>query len=69
MERQALVQPGLGRPTVFLGDVAVAPLLNHLRTPLTVDETLGAWSRDVPRQQVCAILNWFWENGVITEVS
>jgi flavin-dependent dehydrogenase len=69
VERQALVQPGLGRPTVFLGDVAVAPLLNHLRTPLTVDETLRAWSRNIPRHQMFPILNWFCEHGVITEVS
>jgi flavin-dependent dehydrogenase len=69
VERQALVQPGLGRPTVFLCDVAVAPLLHPLRTPLTVDETLRAWSRNLPRRQMLPILNWFWENGVITEVS
>ena len=69
VERQGLVQPGLGRPTVFLGDVAVAPLLHPLRTPLTVDETLRVWSSNLPRQQMLPILNWFWENGVITEVN
>jgi hypothetical protein len=40
-----------------------------LRTPLTVDETLQAWSRNLPRRKMLPILNWFWENGVITEVS
>ena len=50
-------------------DVAVAPLLHPLRTPLTVDETLQAWSRNLPRRKMLPILNWFWENGVITEVS
>jgi flavin-dependent dehydrogenase len=69
VERQALVHPGLSRATVFLADVAVAPLLNYLRTPLTVDETLRTWSRNIARQQMLPILDWFWENGVITEVS
>jgi flavin-dependent dehydrogenase len=69
VERQALVQRALDRPMVFLGDVAVAPLLHPLRTPLTVDETLQAWSRNLPRRKMLPILNWFWENGVITEVS
>lgn len=69
VKRPALVHPGLARPTAFLGDVAIAPLLEYLRTPLTVDETLRAWSQRTHGNHTVEILGWFWDNGVIVEVS
>jgi hypothetical protein len=69
VKRPALVHPGLARPTAFLGDVAIAPLLEYLRTPLTVDETLSAWSQRTHGNHTVEILGWLWDNGVIVEVS
>lgn len=64
-----VVHPGLARPTAILCDVAVAPLLEYLRIPLTIDETLRAWSHRTHGNDTVEILGWFWDNGVIVEVS
>jgi flavin-dependent dehydrogenase len=69
VKRPALVHPGLARPTVFLRDIAIAPLLEYLRTPITVDETLRAWSQRTHGNHSVEILGWLWDNGVIVEVS
>ena len=69
VKRPALVHPGLARPMAFLGDVAVAPLLEYLRTPLTIDETLRAWSQRTHDNHTVEILGWLWDNGMIVEVS
>ena len=50
-------------------EIAVAPLLEYLRTPLTVDETLRAWSQRTHANHALEILGWLWDNGVIVEVS
>jgi hypothetical protein len=69
VRRPALVHPGLARPMAFLGDVAVAPLLEYLRMPLMVDEILRAWSQRTHGNHTVEILGWLWDNGVIVEVS
>jgi hypothetical protein len=68
VKRQAVASPGRVQPMIFLGDVAVAPLLECLRTPLTVQETLSVWSQKIHGNQIEGVLSWLWENGVIVEV-
>lgn len=67
VKRSAVTHPDRIRPTVFLGGVAIAPLLDDLRTPLTVQETLRVWSQKIRRSQIEGVLSWLWENGVIVE--
>lgn len=68
-ERPTLAHPALARPTAFLGDIAVAPLLEHLRTPFTVDETPRAWSQSSYSSKTVEIMGRLWDIGVIVEVS
>ena len=68
VKRQAVSHPSRLRPTVFLGGIAIAPLVEYLRAPLTVQETLRVWSQTMHRSRVEGVLSWLWENGVIVEV-
>ena len=68
VQRKAVALPGRVRPTVFVGDIALAPLLEYLRTPLTVQEALTLWSQRIPGSQMGGVLSWLWINGVIVEV-
>ncbi|HWY52775.1 MAG TPA: tryptophan 7-halogenase [Candidatus Bathyarchaeia archaeon] len=67
--RSAVAHPDWARPTVFLGGVAIAPLLNCLRTTLTVEETLRAWSQKIHKDHITGVLGWLWGNGLIIEGS
>ena len=68
VKRPAVAYASRLRPTVFLDGIAIAPLLEYLRTPLTVQETLRVWSQKIHGDQIEGVLRWLWENGVITEV-
>jgi flavin-dependent dehydrogenase len=67
--RSAVARTDRVRPTVFLGGVAIAPLLDCLCTPLTVEETLSAWSQKIDMDHIGALLGWLWGNGLIVEAS
>lgn len=68
VKRTAVTSRGRVRPTIFLDDVAIAPLLEYLRTPLTVQETLTRWSERIRAGQINGVLSWLWNNSLIVEV-
>lgn len=68
VQRQALSHPGLLQPAVFLGNIALAPLIEHLRTARTVSEILSAWSHSVPLAEAVRILGWLHTRGVVEVV-
>jgi flavin-dependent dehydrogenase len=63
----AVTHPGLTRPTAFLGDVPLPPLLDCLRSPLDRDAVLRSWSPHAPVDTARGILDWLWTRGVIVE--
>jgi flavin-dependent dehydrogenase len=64
---RGLTHPGLEKPLVFLGNVAVGPLLTHLQSPKEMAELLREWSELVSNRAATAILDWLWIKGLITE--
>jgi hypothetical protein len=64
---RGLTHPGLEKPLVFLGNVAVGPLLTHLQSPKEMAELLREWSGLVSNRAATAILDWLWTKGLITE--
>jgi flavin-dependent dehydrogenase len=61
----ALHHPALNRPTAFLGDIALTPLVGQMREGDTAGELSRRWPlspRDSRR-----ILNWLWHRGLLQE--
>ncbi len=68
VRRQAVIHPDLLRPAVFLGNIRLGPLVEHLRIVRTVDEILGAWSRYMTLEEGMGVLHWLHARGVVEVV-
>jgi hypothetical protein len=56
VERYAVAHPGRLRPTVFVREVEIAPLLQFFRTPLTLKEARDFWSRTLDSAKIDELL-------------
>jgi len=66
VKREAVVHPGL-RPTVFVNEVEIAPLLESFRAPITVKEVRSFWSGRINAPKMDRLLRWAWTRGLIVE--
>jgi hypothetical protein len=57
VKREAIVHPGL-RPTVFVNEMEIAPLLESFRTPVTLKEVRGVWSGTINVPKMDGLLRW-----------
>jgi flavin-dependent dehydrogenase len=67
VKRYAVAHPGRLRPTVFVGEVEIAPLLESFRTPVTLKEARSLWSRTMDSAKIDGLLRWSWTQGLIVE--
>lgn len=68
VSKPGVTHPTLPRPVAFLDDVALAPLLNCFRVHPSRNQVINAWSH-LGQDRATRILNWVWENGLITEAA
>jgi flavin-dependent dehydrogenase len=68
VKRDAVVYPGL-RPTVFVNEVEIAPLLEAFRAPITLKEVRSFWSRTIDDAKIEGLLRWAWTRGLIVEAT
>ncbi|MEP0873923.1 tryptophan 7-halogenase [Trichocoleus desertorum AS-A10] len=61
----ALHHPSLDNPVAYLGDLAIAPLLNELTAEQTVVELMQRWSNQHNLSTCWQLLQWFWSNHII----
>jgi flavin-dependent dehydrogenase len=66
VKHDAVVYPGK-RPTVFVNEVEIAPLLKFFHTPITFKQALNLWSPRINANKVNTLLHWFWIHGLIFE--
>jgi flavin-dependent dehydrogenase len=63
--KPALRHPRLEGPVAFVGDRAVAPLVQQLPAGLTPMEIARAWSHDRPLAPALALVVWLVEHGIL----
>jgi flavin-dependent dehydrogenase len=66
VKRQGVVHLGL-RPTVFVNEVEIAPLLEFFRSPITFKQACTLWSRSINPDKMEGLLRWLWSRGLIVE--
>ena len=65
----AITHPELDRPVAFVGEIAVAPLLQAVVSGQTVKDTLHQWSQSVPAAAALQILHWMVSRRIIVPVT
>ena len=64
----ALLHPKLETPVAWVGNHAVAPLLQRMETPATVLQLAISWSGQVPLSSGIAIAAWLVRHGILVGV-
>jgi flavin-dependent dehydrogenase len=62
---RGLHHPGLEEPIVYLGGMALAPLVLDITRPSTPDEIMRRWSALMPAPAAWEIMNWMVEVGIL----
>jgi hypothetical protein len=62
---RALSHPTLDSPVAYLGNVALAPLIEGVEARVTIDQILQSWARHVPPAAAAKIMDWMWEKGIL----
>lgn len=63
----ALRHPRLGTPVAWVGNHAIAPLVQQVRAPATVLQLAIAWSAQVPLSSGIAIAGWLLRHGILVD--
>jgi flavin-dependent dehydrogenase len=66
VKRDVVVYPGL-RPTVFVNEVEIAPLLRFFRTPTSFEQASKLWSPRMNANKIKGLFCWLWNHGLIVE--
>jgi flavin-dependent dehydrogenase len=61
----ALRHPALERPVAFLGGIAIAPLLQHVRSGMSLEELVGCWRALLPPTKATAIACFLFGHRVL----
>lgn len=61
----AVHHPCLKNPVAYLGNIAIAPLLEQFTTGQTVLDLMQYWSRQQDRLTSWQLLQWFWSQHII----
>lgn len=64
----ALLHPRLETPVAWVGNYAVAPLLQRMETPATVLQLAISWSGQVPLSSGIAIAAWMVRHGILVGI-
>lgn len=62
---KALHHPNVGHPIAYLGNVAIAPLLETIIPGQTILELMQQWSKQHDRSTSWQLLQWFWSQNII----
>lgn len=65
----ALHHPGLESSVAYLGDLAIAPLLNQLVAGQTVLELMQQWSKQQDLATCWQVLQWLWSQHIIVRIT
>ena len=61
----ALTHPRLERPVAFLGDVALAPIVEAIGSSATTDALLARWSSQVAPATGRAVVRWLLDREIL----